>query len=182
MGIIEVDYGVDSAGDDQGIDKHVEPTSAPSFRHGIARKQTTEERNAHQEGEDQGRQMSVLPDRARRGDVNHLIEGRQQEPGRGLGRVGPAYDHRLGPDPLLYLGRERKFLLGASWIWFLVHTEPRFEVLTKETTHFGLVMGSKRVQAEICGLDSIRFLNDQLTSSVEAGRSTRKAKPQKETE
>jgi hypothetical protein len=80
------------------------------------------------------------------------------------------------------LGRVRKFLLGVSWIWFLVHTEPRFEVLTKESTHFGLVMGSERVQAEICGPDSIRFLNDQLTSSVEAGRSTGKAKPQKETE
>src|SRR5204862_7808638 len=138
--------------------------------------------NAHQEVEDQGRQMSVQRDRARRSDVNHSTDGRQQEQRRGLGRCGPANDHGLGPDPLLYLARVRKFLLGASWIWFLVHTEPRFEVLTKETTHFGLVMGSKRVHKEICGPDSIRFLNDQSTSSVEAGRSTGKAKPQKETE
>jgi hypothetical protein len=113
----------------------------------------------------------------RRGDVDHGVQGRQQQHVGRL-RTGSARGvHRLLPDVLLQgRGTELFCLRSLNIRQFLIRRQPRIQVLAKQLPQRRLRLRRQQIDSQPRRSDIVGFFGDQLPPIIEARRGTGKRK------
>jgi hypothetical protein len=127
----------------------MEPAAALPFCHAVAGQQAAQERDRNRQGEDERRHVNAQGHGARGGDVDHVVQRGQKQPGDVAGGVGGTGGDGASPDLLLQLGGVRHFLVGGGQVGELfVDPQAGIEILAKAAAHLGLLAGGEQVQAE----------------------------------
>src|SRR3954447_4783281 len=77
--VIEVEHRVNSNGDEARVEQTMNPAPVAALCHGVAREQAAHEREGDQQREDECRQVRAQRDGARGGDVDHVVQCREEQ-------------------------------------------------------------------------------------------------------